>query len=220
MRAADSIDPGTDAGDVVNAGDRKLKAWRDALGFATELDQLLPRWPPPPTGSACHFADRYGRVPRRFTLPLVADIGEIHKRIAWASWLDSPEPKPLDPDSPAGVLSIEAMMASPTDQPVTPATRCGRWTRLWRAGAELRAHPDPAGLVLFGQAAPVAIVPIWDGFKRRHVLTRVDPEGPLESAPRRRLRDLFKRRTPDEPEPPAEVNLADTFLGTDEGDRP
>ncbi len=208
MGAADIPDPGADPGVVVNAGDRKLKAWRDAAAFANQLDQLLPalaaaaelvRPVTMPTG--------LGVSRDVFTLPLVADVGDTHKRVAWASWMDWPEPKPV-----TTVLTIEAMTAPP-DQPI--GTRCGRWTRLWRIDADIRAHPDPASLALFGQPQPIAIrdqVPVGN----RGTVQRFDPEGPLpaEAPKRRRLRDMF-RRTPDEA-PPAEPDLADTFSDGEE----
>jgi len=213
MRAADVIDPGTDAAAVVNAGDRALRAWRDAAAFASQLDNLLPaltaaaelaRPVTSPTG--------LGVSRDVFTLPLAADVDDIHSRVAWHAWLDWPQPTPVNT-----VLSIESMTAPPTDQPI--GTRCGRWTRLWRIDAGIRAHPSPAELVLHGQPQPVGVKETMLPGHRRPVLAKYDPEGELPTAapPKRRLRDLFRRTaeaTPAEPE----VDIMSTVALDNEGD--
>ncbi|OBH35398.1 hypothetical protein A5692_11615 [Mycobacterium sp. E342] len=216
-RCARVVDPGADPGEVVNARDKTVRAWRDALAFAGQLDGLLPaltaaaelvRPVTLPTG--------LGVSRDVFELPLVADVDGIHKRIAWASWKDWAEPKPLNPDTPA--LSIESVTAEPPD--TVQNTRCGRWTRLVRCDAVIRAHPDPGELVLFGQAAPIVVAPVWDGHARRHLLRRIDPEGevPNPDAPKRgplsRLRDAF-RRIPDQPEAEAEPDVLSTVAFDD-----
>jgi hypothetical protein len=105
------------------------------------------------------------------------------------------------------------MTAPPTDQPV--GSRCGRWGRLLAVGAEIRAHPNPPEMVLFGAPQPIMVAPVPE--RNRAVLRRVDPEGPLPAetpkrGPLSRLRDAFRHTDEAEPEP---VDLLDTFLGDD-----
>jgi len=211
MRAADVIDPGTDAAQVVNAGDRALRAWRDAAAYAKQLDDLIPAL----TASAelvrpVTAPSGLGVSRDTFVLPLAADVDDIHSRVAWCAWLDWPEPKPVNT-----VLSIESMTAPPTDQPV--GTRCGRWTRLWRIDADIRAHPNPAELVLHGQPQPVGVKETMLPGHRRPVLAKYDPEGELPTAapPKRRLRDLFRRTAE---ATPTEPDILSTVLGDTEGE--
>lgn len=207
--AASIIDPAADPGEVVNAGQRTLQAWRAAATLAAELDSLLEplcaasellRGPHQPSG--------LGTSRDAYLLALVADTTGLHARQVWHAFRDWPEPRPVSPGE-----SIQAMTAAPTNQPV--GSRCGRWGRLLAVGAALRAHPDPAQLVLFGQPQPVGVKPV--AARNKAQLVRFDPEGdlPAEAPPKRRLRDLFRR--PDEA--PAEPNIFDTILLTDDEGR-
>lgn len=202
-RCAAIVDPGADAGEVVNSGDRAVAAWREALAVAGELDALLEplscaaelvRGVDQPSGVSI------SRDP--FLLALCADVEGIHRRIAWHAWRDWAEPEPAITTA----LTIESMTAPRPD--TVQHTRGGRWTRLVRCGADIRAYPDPALMALFGRPQNIGVASVPQ--RNRALLTPVDPEGPLptEAPKRRRLRDLFKPRTPDQPEP----DILDTFL--------
>lgn len=225
-RAANTVSPDADPAAVIGAGRKTVEAWHAALTHADELDRLLPalvasaelvRPVTLPTGLG---VDR-----GVFELPLAADVTSQHPRVVWAAWKDLPEPQPLNPDTPAAALSAESMTAERPDTP--QGTRGGAWTRLVRCGATIRACPvdQLATLPLFGQPQPIAIVPVWDGHQRRHVLTRRDPHGELPNpathkrAPLARLRDTWRRGEPtSEAEP---NNIYDTVaLDDTQGDRP
>ena len=49
----------------------------------------------------------------------------------------------------SGALALESLQPQRLHQP----TRCGRWTRLWRLGAEIRAIDDPAACRCSGSPA-------------------------------------------------------------------
>jgi hypothetical protein len=213
MRCAAVVDPGTSASEVANAGKRTLQAWRDALTLAGQLDKLLEplcaasellRGPTQPSGT--------GVTRDTFLLPLVADTTDLHARVVWHAFRDWPAPRPVSQGE-----SIEAMTAPPTDQPV--GSRCGRWGRLLAVGAEIRAHPNPPEMVLFGAPQPISVTPVPE--RNRAVLRRVDPEGPLPAekpkrGPLSRLRDALRHT--DEPEP--EPDIMSTIAFGDQGDQP
>lgn len=204
-RAANIVDPATDAAEVVDGPRKVLDAWRHALVAANRLDELVE-----PLSAAAelvrplHLPSGQGtsRVP--LLLPLCCDSEGLHRRVIWHAWHDWEAPRP-----PATGLTRESMELPPEDTP--QGTRCGRWARLWAAGATLRANPNPATMQLFGQLQPLMVRPVPR--RDRAVLERFDPEGELPTeTPKRRWRDMFKRG-PEQPEP--EPDLLDTFLTDD-----
>ncbi|MGA9492895.1 MAG: hypothetical protein WBV80_21955 [Mycobacterium sp.] len=205
---AEIIDPGAPADSVVNAGTKIVTAWRDASHFADQLDQLIE-----PLCAAAELVrpleapSGLGVSLDPLLIPLVADVGGLHRREVWHAFTDTPVPRVSD-----GTLKLEDL--EPRDEgPV--GTRCGRWTRLHQAGAVIRAHPDPAQMMLFGQPQPMGWKPTMAPGQRRPVLARFDPHDD-EATPRRRpldrLRDaLTRRRTPDDEQP--EPDILDTVVG-------
>jgi hypothetical protein len=140
------VDPGTGADAVIGDG-HALQAWKDAATYADHLDSLLEplaaaaelvRGPAEPSGLGV------ARTP--FLLPLCADLDGVHKRRAWEAWTDTPETR-------AGPLTTPAIAAQPAPEP----TRCGRWCRLFRIGAVIRAIEDPVGMELYGFPGPFGV---------------------------------------------------------------
>jgi len=209
-RAANIIDPGAPADAVVSANQKTLGAWHGALTAAGQLDALLE-----PLCAAAELVrgldqpSGLGLDRTPFLLALCADTDGLHRRVVWHAWHDLPEPRPVD-----GTLKVEDLEPR-DDSPLN--TRGGKWTRLLAVSAEIRAHPRPSEMPLFGAPEPLGWKPTMTPGMRRPELRRFDPHGPLPAdPPKRRLRDLFKR-TPNEPEPPVDI-MSTVLLDDNEGD--
>ena len=208
-RCAAIIPPDSLPNQVINTKPKTLRAWREAAGYADQLDQLIE-----PLCAAAELVrpltspSGIGSDRNHFLLPLCADITDVHRRVAWHAWSGLPAPQP------PGVLT-RAQMEAPPPEPL--ANRCGRWARLISVGAIIRAHPNPAELELFDLLKPIGVKRVPARNKAAYV--RVDPEGDL-NAPRRRgptsiLLDRLSgfRRRADEPD--VEPDIDDTFADAD-----
>jgi hypothetical protein len=200
------VDPGVGADNVIGDS-HALEAWKDAAVHAAALDDLvevvaaaaeLVRGPAEPSGLGI------SAVP--FLLPLLVGVDGVHKRRAYEAWMDAPEQK-------TGPLTTPTIAAQPAPEP----TRCGKWCRLHRIGAPIRAIDDPTGVEMYGPPQPIGVrqtqpAPVGTDV-RKPTWERFDPEDD-QVTPRRplaRLRASLARR---QPEP---ANLLDTVL-TSEGD--
>jgi hypothetical protein len=202
--AADRVHPDANADTVISGQPRLITAWRDAEGHAERLDALLE-----PLSAAAELARPLdmpaglGSDRTPLLIALCCDPGGLHRRIVWSAWTDSAPPRPPGP------ITTAAMAPEPPHRP----TRCGRWARLWSAGAVIAAIDDPTGLQLY--RGPGAYGSRLAG---KH-LTRFDPEGvlPDPTAARRRGRLARLLRRP-EPETASEPNILDTVIGADDND--
>lgn len=209
------VDPDCRPGVVINAKPKIVQAWRDAETHAGELDQLLE-----PLSAAAelvrplHKPSGLGSDRAPFLLPLVANTDGLHRRQTWHAWLDITPPRPVSPG-----LTSEAMEAP---APSVQNTRCGRWARLIRLGAELRANADPENMELFDLLAPIG-VKLEQVAPNKAAYVRHDPEDDRAPKQRRspgsvlldRLAPFRRRNTDGET-----VDILDTVPDTNGADAP
>jgi hypothetical protein len=204
-RCARVIDPAAAPNQVIDLKPKQVEAWRQAETHANELEALME-----PLSCAAELLrpleqpSGIGNDRNPFLLPLVADVTDLHRRLAWAAWTDMPMPKPPGP------LTHESLEAAP---PKPLETRGGKWSRLLGVGAEIRAAADPSSVELYDPAQPIGVRLEQPAPGKRPVLMRFDPEGDI-NAPRRLgpldvLRQplaAFRRRNDVE-----EIDLLDTI---------
>ena len=211
----DHVDPAAPADQVIGSTNPKLlAAWRDAETFAEQLDRLLePLCCASELTRGLDQPSGLGGDRSPYLISLICDTRDLHRRVVWAAWHDSAESKPVGP------LTLESLAPEPPHR----ATRCGRWCRLWAAGAQIAAIDDPCELTPYRGPQPYGSRVA--NINQRGKLQRFDPEGELpdpQAAPRRRrlarLRNLTRRRT--EPETPTESTILDTFASADQPNPP
>jgi hypothetical protein len=139
---------------------------------------------------------------------LFVDLDGVHKRRAWEAWTDTPEQK-------TGPLTTPNLKPAATPEP----TRGGRWTRLHRIGATIRAIDDPTRIDMYGPPQPIGVrqtqpTTTPGGDIKKATWQRFDPHDSevTPRSPLARLRDSLARR---QPEP---TNLLDTVADTEEPD--
>jgi hypothetical protein len=212
VRCAGSVDPGRGAADAIIGNPDALQSWRSSLLHADELDALvepvvacaeLVRGPSEPSGLGV------SRVP--LELPLFVDLDGIHKRRAWEAWTDQPEQH-------VGPLTTPALQSPAKPEP----TRGGRWTRLHRIGAPIRAIDNPEDIDMYGPPQPIGVKQVTQPAgpadnPRRPEWQRFDPcddEIQQPKGPMARLAAFRKRH-----QIPDEVNLLSTVADADDTDQ-